>query len=116
MQSRHRSQDDESARTSPRPCGSAGVDAAISPPLREGIGTMRRKSWLAGASLVLALGPGAGTALADPSEVRVGGGQLLISEREPVPPDTTEDANDISVTVSGATYTVTDTSGAFATG
>ena len=45
---------------------------------------MRRRTWLTGVGLMLALGPGASSAMADPSNVRVGAGQLLISESEPV--------------------------------
>jgi Ca2+-binding RTX toxin-like protein len=71
---------------------------------------MRRKSWLAGASLVLALGPGAGTALAAPSDVRVGQSQLLISEVTPVAP-AVQGPNDITVTRSGNFFTVRDTAG-----
>ena len=43
-------------------------------------------------------------------DVRVGAGQLLISEFEPVAPDTTEDGNNVAVTRSGGTFTITDTS------
>jgi Ca2+-binding RTX toxin-like protein len=78
---------------------------------------MRRRTWLTGVGLLLALGPGASSAMANSSDVRVGAGQLLISEFEPVAPDVTEDANDVRVTRAGGTFTVTDTSqGAIAGG
>jgi hypothetical protein len=50
---------------------------------------MRRRTWLTGVGLLLALGPGASSAMANSSDVRVGAGQLLISEFEPVAPDVT---------------------------
>lgn len=56
--------------------------------------------------------------MANPSDVRKGAGQLLISEFASVAPDTTEDANDVSVTQAGAggTFTITDSQGAVAGG
>jgi Ca2+-binding RTX toxin-like protein len=78
---------------------------------------MRRTMWLAGAGLVLALGPGAAVASADPVEVRVGAGQLRISELEPpMAPNNYGTANDVTVTLNGSTYTVASPNGATASG
>jgi Ca2+-binding RTX toxin-like protein len=74
---------------------------------------MRRRTWLTGVGLVLALGPGASSAMADPSDVRRSTTQLLISEFEPVPP-ATEGPNAITVSQSGGSYTIVDTAGAVA--
>ncbi len=75
---------------------------------------MRRRTWLTGVGLVLALGPGASSAMADPSNVRVGAGQLLISESEPAgAPAGYGFANNVSVTKSGNTFTVSDEAGVF---
>jgi Ca2+-binding RTX toxin-like protein len=77
---------------------------------------MRRTTWLAGVGLVLALGPGAATAMADPTDVSIGAGQLRLAEVQP--PLTGNDFggdNNVSVSFAGGTYTVTDAAGAVTT-
>lgn len=78
---------------------------------------MKRTAWLAGVGLVLALGPGAATAAADPLDVRVGGGQLRVSETEPVgAPSNFGGNNDVSISFANGIYTVTDSAGVVASG
>src|SRR5215207_9460416 len=83
----------------------------------QGGSQMKRSAWLAGVSLVLALGPAAATAAADPLDVRVGGGQLRISETEPLgAPNNFGGPNNVQITLSGGTYTINDSAGVVASG
>src|SRR5215210_2929106 len=98
--------------TSPRPLQRRRVPAAEPTDQEDG---MRRWSWLVAASVLLALGPGAASAMAGSSDVRRSNTQLLISEFEPVPP-ATEGPNNVSISFGSGTLTITDTAGAVASG